>query len=97
MACRAPHRGPFGTVRFPADLEVPASQVMQIWTLPFPERGSVSPGLAEVARASTRRWSDLPAPTGNQLYEITLERAGGSPTGRPAGPILAKGFAAPQS
>ena len=85
------------TVRFLSDLEVPAGQVMQVWTLPSQDRGPVSLGLVEAARASTLRWSDLPAPTGNQLYEITLERAGGSPTGRPTGPILAKGFAAPQS
>ncbi|WP_407815360.1 anti-sigma factor domain-containing protein, partial [Staphylococcus aureus] len=35
----------------------------------------------------------LPTPRDNQLYEITLEQAGGSPTGRPTGPILAKGLA----
>lgn len=28
-----------------------------------------------------------------QLYEITLEPSGGSPTGRPTGPIQVKGFA----
>lgn len=28
-----------------------------------------------------------------QLYEITLEPEGGSPTGRPTGPVLMKGLA----
>lgn len=84
------------TVRFLADLVVPSGQVMQVWTLPSKERGPVSLGLVEHARPATLRWSDLPEPAGNQLYEITLERAGGSPTGRPTGPILAKGFAATQ-
>lgn len=84
------------TVRFLADVDVPPGQVMQVWTLPSKERGPVSLGLVERARPATLRWSDLPAPAGNQLYEITLEQAGGSPTGRPTGPILAKGFAATQ-
>ena len=34
---------------------------------------------------------DLPPPGPDQLFEITLEPAGGSPTGRPTGPILFKG------
>jgi anti-sigma-K factor RskA len=34
-------------------------------------------------------------PKQDQLYELTLEQAGGSSTGRPTGPILAKGFALP--
>jgi anti-sigma-K factor RskA len=38
--------------------------------------------------------SDLPSPATNQFFEITLEPAGGSPTGRPTGPILFKGNAA---
>ena len=35
----------------------------------------------------------VPQPQPGQLYEITLEPAPGSPTGRPTGPILAKGLA----
>ena len=35
----------------------------------------------------------LPEPKAGQLYEITLEPAPGSPTGRPTGPILVTGFA----
>jgi anti-sigma-K factor RskA len=34
-----------------------------------------------------------PLPAGGQLYEITLEDAPRSATGRPTGPILVKGFA----
>ena len=36
----------------------------------------------------------LPTAQRNQLFEITLEPATGSPTGRPTGPILYKGLAA---
>ncbi len=32
----------------------------------------------------------LPPPKREQLYEITLEPAGGSPTGKPTGPIIAR-------
>lgn len=83
-------------VRFVADVAVPDGQVMEVWTLPSLEMGPVSLGLLEAARADTLRGPDLPAPLAGQLYEITIEQAGGSPTGRPTGPILAKGFAAPQ-
>ena len=38
---------------------------------------------------------ELPEPASGQLYEITLEPAPGSPTGRPTGPILVKGFVRP--
>jgi hypothetical protein len=34
---------------------------------------------------------DLPPPGPDQLFEITLEPAAGSPTGRPTGPVLFKG------
>jgi anti-sigma-K factor RskA len=36
----------------------------------------------------------LPETVQNQLFEITLEPEGGSPVGRPTGPILFKGNAA---
>jgi anti-sigma-K factor RskA len=50
-------------------------------------------GLLETVRATLLEGPTLPAPRANQLYEITLEPAGGSPTGRPTGPIIGKGFA----
>jgi anti-sigma-K factor RskA len=36
----------------------------------------------------------LPDTVADQLFEITLEPEGGSPIGRPTGPILFKGNAA---
>jgi anti-sigma-K factor RskA len=66
---------------------------MQVWTLPSREMGPMSLGLLEDAHSATLRGPALPRPQDAQLYEITLEQAGGSPTGRPTGPILAKGFA----
>ena len=53
--------------------------------------------LAPLTRATTLAGPDLPVPADAQLYEITLEPEGGSPTGRPTGPIIAKGLAAAQN
>jgi anti-sigma-K factor RskA len=74
-------------------IDVPEGKTLQVWTLPSPQIGPVSVGLLEEARATTLTGFDLPPPRPQQLYEITLEQAGGSPTGRPTGPIIAKGFA----
>lgn len=77
--------------------EVPEGRILQVWTLPDPETGPVSLGTFSDASAIRLAGPDLPPPESGQLYEITLEPAPGSPTGRPTGPILVKGFAkAPQ-
>lgn len=77
--------------------DVPAGRTLQVWTLPDPATGPVSIGLLPDAGSAVLEGPALPAPRHDQLYEITLEPAGGSPTGRPTGPILGKGFArAPQ-
>ncbi|MWB79014.1 hypothetical protein GLS40_13325, partial [Pseudooceanicola sp. 216_PA32_1] len=43
-------------------------------------------------RSGTLMIDGLPAPHPQQLYEITVEPAGGSPTNLPTGPILGKGL-----
>jgi len=73
--------------------EVPPGKTLQVWTLPNRETGPVSMGLLHSASAIELTGPVLPPPKPNQLYEITLEPAGGSPTGRPTGPVMAKGFA----
>ncbi|MBP2548138.1 anti-sigma-K factor RskA [Neorhizobium galegae] len=80
-------------VRLLEDLAVPAGRTMQVWTLPSREMGPVSLGLLDEARSARLNPPSLPRPQNAQLYEITLEPEGGSPTGRPTGPILAKGLA----
>jgi anti-sigma-K factor RskA len=85
-----------GTVQLvPIDaIAVPEGRVLEVWTLQTRERGPVS--LAQMDRARTIRL-DLkglsPAEVGH-LFEITLEPRGGSPTGRPTGPVLMKGLTA---
>lgn len=81
------------SIRLLTDFNVPADRTMQVWTLPSREMGPMSLGLLEDAHSARLSGSTLPKPQDAQLYEITLEQAGGSPTGRPTGPILAKGFA----
>ncbi|CAM3071056.1 anti-sigma factor domain-containing protein [Paracoccus nototheniae] len=83
-------------IRFVSDIEVPPGFSIQAWTLPSAEMGPRSLGVLDGPRASRLAGPDLPAPADAQLYEITLEPLGGSPTGRPTGPIIAKGLAAAQ-
>jgi anti-sigma-K factor RskA len=77
------------------DFVVPEGQVLQVWTLPDAETGPVSLGTLATAQRARLAGPKLPVPKVGQLYEITLEPAPGSPTGRPTGPILVKGFAKP--
>lgn len=74
-------------------LVAPPNSTLEMWTLPDPETGPVSLGTFQEARDLVLGGPDLPAPRPEQLYEITVEPEGGSPTGRPTGPILLKGYA----
>jgi anti-sigma-K factor RskA len=73
--------------------DVPSNQVMQVWTKPDAAGPPVSLGLLNTARSRVLSIKGLPAPHPEQLYEITLEPDGGSPTNLPTGPILGKGLA----
>jgi anti-sigma-K factor RskA len=74
-----------------ADINVPPGRALEIWTLWDRNIGPRSVGLIDRAQTVRLNLDSLP-PTGpDQLFEITLEPAGGSPTGRPTGPILYKG------
>ncbi len=75
------------------DFKAPTDKSMQVWTLPNKELGATSLGLLGTWQTATLDSRALPMPHEEQLYEITLEQPGGSPTGRPTGPILVKGFA----
>jgi anti-sigma-K factor RskA len=74
-------------------IDVPAGKTLQVWTLPDPKTGPVSMGLLPAVSKTVLEGPELPAPKLDQLYEITIEPAGGSPTGRPTGPVVGKGFA----
>jgi anti-sigma-K factor RskA len=75
------------------DFDVPPGKTLQVWTLFDKAKGPISVGLIERTRQALFHRADLPAAQ-QQLYEITLEQEGGSPTGKPTGPVLVKGFGA---
>jgi len=75
------------------DFVVPEGKIMQVWTLYDKAVGPVSLGTLPMAEVSVLKGMGMPEPVADQLYEITLEDAPGSPTGKPTGPILVKGFA----
>lgn len=67
---------------------VPSDRVMQLWALP---QGATAPTSLGLIPAEQGRLTVMPSairPEPGMLIEITLEPPGGSPTGRPTGPIL---------
>lgn len=73
------------------DIAVPQGRALEIWTLWDRAVGPRSIGLVDRARSTPLRLDNLPLGP-NQLFEITIEPASGSPIGRPTGPIVAKGL-----
>lgn len=67
---------------------VPADRALQLWTKADDWKGPVSLGLVKPGETVEVKLAKLPKVVPNQLFEITLEPAAGSPIGRPTGPIL---------
>jgi anti-sigma-K factor RskA len=74
-------------------IDVPDDKTLQVWTLWDRAVGPVPLGILGSLRQARFQRDGQPVPQEQQLYEITLEPKGGSPTGRPTGPILYKGLA----
>ncbi|MFD1009591.1 anti-sigma factor [Oceanisphaera ostreae] len=70
-----------------ASVEVPADQVLEFWTKGEDWSRPVSLGLVEPGKRLRIGLDTLPPLAPNQLFELTLEQAGGSSTGLPTGPI----------
>ncbi|MCC7281038.1 MAG: anti-sigma factor [Acetobacteraceae bacterium] len=68
--------------------EIPEGRVMQLWGLAPGDRGPTSLGF--VPRDGSRFHFDASArpPVDGMLVEISLEPPGGSPIGRPTGPVV---------
>ncbi len=75
------------------DTVVGPNQALQFWTLRDPAQGPISLGLVPPDRTTRIEAARLPPVAPNQLFELTLEPAAGSPIGRPTGPILYVGRA----
>ncbi|WP_342361241.1 anti-sigma factor [Terrarubrum flagellatum] len=73
--------------------DIPAGKVVEIWTLWDKALGPRSVGLLDRTGRMTLKLEGLPTPKPGQVFEMTLESAGGSPTGKPTGPVLNKGEA----
>ena len=80
---------PLGTVNVPPD------KSLQFWTKGDGWSGPVSLGLVQPGHAVKIRLDQLPPLQANQLFELTLEPAGGSPIARPTGPVQFIGRAVP--
>ena len=72
---------------------VPQGRILEVWTLQSREQGPVSIGRMDQARTLKLDLKQLRRPDAGHLFEITVEPPGGSPTGRPTGPVLSKGLA----
>lgn len=74
-------------------VEVPADKALEFWTKADGWSGPVSLGLVKPGQALSVPLDKLPPLQANQLFELTLEGANGSPIGKPTGPIQAIGRA----
>ena len=74
---------------------VPDDRMMQLWALPQGATAPTSLGLIPAGQGRVTLTPDIIRPEGGMLIEITLEPPGGSPTGRPTGPVLFSGRLAP--
>jgi anti-sigma-K factor RskA len=67
--------------------EVPQDKALQFWTKADDWKGPVSLGLVKPGQVLKVPLDTMPTLQPNQLFELTLETATGSPTGKPTGPI----------
>ena len=66
---------------------VPPEKALQFWTKADTWNAPVSLGLVKPGETIRVPLDKLPPLQPNQLFELTLEPPGGSPTGKPTGPI----------
>lgn len=67
---------------------VPVEKTLQFWTKGADWKGPVSLGLVVPGQTLKIALDKLPPLQPNQLFELTLEPRGGSPVGKPTGPIV---------
>ncbi|VXD01806.1 Anti-sigma factor [Pseudomonas sp. 8Z] len=67
--------------------QIPEGRTLQFWTLINPADGPRSLGLVEAGQPLRLPAEQIGAVQAGQLFELTLEPAGGSPYNRPSGPV----------
>ncbi len=67
--------------------QVPEGKVLEFWTKAEGWEKPVSLGLVDPDRSLEKQLEEMSAITPNQLFELTIEQSGGSPTGLPTGPV----------
>lgn len=67
--------------------QVPEGKVLEFWTKAEGWEKPVSLGLVDPDRSLETQLEEQSAITPNQLFELTIEQSGGSPTGLPTGPV----------
>lgn len=67
--------------------QVPADKALEFWTKADDWQGPVSLGLVKPGQSLRVALDKLPPLQANQLFELTLENAGGSTVGKPTGPV----------
>lgn len=70
---------------------VAADRTLQVWTRDPATKAVRSLGIIPAGRVTELDVSRLPRIEGDQHFAISLEPAGGSPTGQPTGPVLFAG------
>jgi len=70
-----------------AVVQVPTDKALEFWTKADGWQGPVSLGLVKPGQSLRIALDKLPPLQANQLFELTLENAGGSTVGKPTGPV----------
>ena len=70
---------------------IPQGRALQVWTKPTPTASPVAIGLMDQVRTIRLDVRNLSPAQLNQHFAVSLEPAGGSPTGLPTGPVLLQG------
>ena len=71
--------------------EVPADRALQLWAKADDPKGPISLGVVPADGSLRLPAREVPPLEPGQLFAISLEPAGGSPLGRPTGPVLFAG------
>jgi anti-sigma-K factor RskA len=85
--------GELARVTMLAEVALPPGKTLQLWTVPAGATAPVSLGVLGGPTTGVLQGPTLPAPVAEQFYAVSVEDAGGSPTGGPTGAILGQGAA----